>query len=74
MAFGEVGDVTHVAEKIARAIAAPCRLGIGEFRITPSIGISIFPKDGATAFELIKRADAAMYEAKRNRSGHAFAR
>ncbi|MBK8117264.1 MAG: GGDEF domain-containing protein [Candidatus Accumulibacter sp.] len=74
VASGEVGDVTHVAEKIARAIAAPCRLGIGEFRITPSIGISIFPKDGATAFELIKRADAAMYEAKRNRSGHAFAR
>ncbi|MBK8579618.1 MAG: GGDEF domain-containing protein [Candidatus Accumulibacter sp.] len=74
VAFGEVGDVTLVAEKIARAISAPCRLGIGEFRIRPSIGISIFPKDGATAFELIKRADAAMYEAKRNRSGHAFAR
>ena len=74
VAFGEVDDVTLVAEKIARAIAAPCRLDIGEFRIRPSIGISIFPKDGATAFELIKRADAAMYEAKRNRSGHAFAR
>jgi diguanylate cyclase (GGDEF)-like protein len=74
VAFGEVDDVILVADKIARAIAAPCRLSIGELSIRPSIGISIFPKDGATAFDLIKSADAAMYEAKRNRSGHAFAR
>jgi len=38
-----------------------------------SIGISVFPKDGASAAALIGRADDAMYGAKQNRSGFAFA-
>jgi predicted signal transduction protein with EAL and GGDEF domain len=38
-----------------------------------SIGISVFPKDGADAAELIQRADDAMYVAKQNKSGFAFA-
>ncbi len=33
-------------------------------QIIPSIGISLFPKDGETADELLKHADTAMYEAK----------
>jgi predicted signal transduction protein with EAL and GGDEF domain len=41
--------------------------------IQASIGISIFPKDGATAAALIQRADEAMYGAKENQSGFAFA-
>ncbi|MFB1082175.1 EAL domain-containing protein [Jeotgalibacillus sp. JSM ZJ347] len=35
-----------------------------EIFISPSIGISLFPKDGTTAAELIKQADMAMYKAK----------
>lgn len=62
---GKACDVLLVAEKIAGAIAAPCRHGIGELRVRPSLGISIFPKDGATAFDSTKSADAAaMCEAK----------
>jgi GGDEF domain-containing protein len=33
----------------------------------------VFPKDGASASALIKRADEAMYGAKENKSGFAFA-
>jgi diguanylate cyclase len=33
-------------------------------QIIPSIGISLFPKDGETVEELLKHADTAMYEAK----------
>jgi GGDEF domain-containing protein len=38
-----------------------------------SIGISVFPRDGATVTELIRRADEAMYVAKGDKSGFAFA-
>ncbi len=33
--------------------------------IKTSIGISFFPKDGDTSQELIKKADKAMYDAKK---------
>jgi diguanylate cyclase (GGDEF)-like protein len=33
--------------------------------LTVSIGVATFPQDGEDAAALIKRADAAMYEAKR---------
>lgn len=35
-----------------------------EIYISPSVGISLFPKDGDTADTLIKHADVAMYHAK----------
>jgi len=35
-------------------------------RITVSIGVAIYPHDGATAADLISRADAALYFAKKN--------
>lgn len=66
-------DARTIAEKIIKAIQAPCKVSVGELTISPSIGISIFPKDGTTAEALSKSADAAMYEAKRSKSGYAFA-
>lgn len=66
-------DATTIAEKIIKAIQVPCQLSIGELIIKPSIGISIFPRDGTTAEALTKSADMAMYQAKRSKSGYAFA-
>ena len=66
-------DARTIAEKIIKAIQVPCKVRVGELTISPSIGISIFPKDGTTAEALSKSADAAMYEAKRSKSGYAFA-
>ena len=44
-----------------------------EIFISASIGISLFPNDGAVANELIQHADAALYEAKgAGRSTHRF--
>jgi diguanylate cyclase (GGDEF)-like protein len=71
-------DIVAIAEKLLDAIQAPCPLVIGAKNLSPcikaSIGIALFPKDGMTADELIDRADHAMYEAKRNKSGYSFAR
>ena len=41
--------------------------------VRASVGIAIFPKNGATAEILVKSADAAMYRAKQGRSGYSFA-
>ncbi|HXD71545.1 MAG TPA: diguanylate cyclase, partial [Gaiellales bacterium] len=43
--------------------------------ITPSIGVSLFPEDGATAEELLKKADIALYAAKNaGRDSHRYYR
>ena len=44
-----------------------------ELKVSTSIGISIYPRDGTTVEALIMRADAAMYRAKQSKSGYAFA-
>lgn len=58
-------------EAIARAarvclnrLNRPYRVGELELHTTPSIGISVFPRDGDDFDTLIRKADAAMYEAK----------
>ncbi len=67
-----------IAAKILSAVQMPCEVGgrdgLVNLRVGCSIGIAMFPKDGASAAELIRHADAAMYVAKENKSGFAFAR
>jgi len=62
----------HLAEKILYTFADPFRLGDREIFCVPSIGITYYPEHGTTADDLIRNADVAMYEAKRNR-GRPFA-
>jgi diguanylate cyclase (GGDEF)-like protein len=66
-----------IAAKIRAAIQAPLDLRMHDVDVSPcleaSIGIAVFPKDGVSAAALIKRADEAMYGAKENKSGFAFA-
>jgi len=73
----EQKDTAMIAAKILAAIQTPCQVsgrdGAVNLRVSGSIGISVFPKDGASAAELIRLADAAMYVAKENKSGFAFA-
>jgi diguanylate cyclase (GGDEF)-like protein len=71
-------DIETVAEKLLKAIQAPCDIGRRDPTARPvigaSIGIAIFPKNGTTAGELVTSADEAMYEAKRGKSRYAFAK
>ena len=50
-----------IAERIIDQISSPFIIENHEIYITPSIGVSMFPKDGE---ELLKNAIAAMYQAK----------
>jgi diguanylate cyclase (GGDEF)-like protein/PAS domain S-box-containing protein len=56
---------TITAEKILHALAEPHHLSGNELHITTSIGISLYPADGADTETLIKNADTAMYHAKK---------
>ena len=53
-----------VAEKICISLSKPFSFMAREFYITSSIGISLYPADGADGGLLIKHADTAMYRAK----------
>lgn len=63
----ELADVEAagtVAGRIVDALSAPFDLEGHEVFITPSIGIAVFPDDGDSVDDLLKNADAAMYQAK----------
>jgi diguanylate cyclase (GGDEF)-like protein/PAS domain S-box-containing protein len=62
-----------VARRVEEALQVPFELGGTSIRVSASIGISRFPKDGVDSETLLRSADAAMYQAKRfARGGHSF--
>ena len=73
----EAANVAMIAQKIVQVVQAPCAIKVREgtlsARVKASVGISTFPKNGATAEELINSADKAMFRAKQAGSGVAFA-
>ena len=56
---------TAVAERLRSAIAIPCEIAGVSLEVQGSIGIAIAPEHGTTRDELLRRADIAMYAAKR---------
>jgi len=60
-----VNDITPLIEKIIDAVKKPFRLGEAEVSIGCSVGLALFPDDAKNIDDLIKRADIALYEAKR---------
>ena len=54
----------EVAATLAALVALPCRVAGEELRVTAAVGVSVFPRDGRTATELLQRADAEMYRVK----------
>lgn len=56
--------VATVAGKLLKNLAQPYVIDEHALHSTPSIGISLFPEDGADAETLMKNADTAMYHAK----------
>jgi predicted signal transduction protein with EAL and GGDEF domain len=59
-------DASLVAQKIIDRLAASVAIHGQEVFVTGSIGIALFPGDGADAETLIGAADAAMYRAKQS--------
>ena len=59
------------ARKLLRALEPPFEIDGERFDVGASIGIALFPQHGDDADSLMRRADVAMYVAKRSGSGYA---
>lgn len=68
--FDGRGYLEATAEAVMRAIAAPLELGTdGRVYLSASVGISVYPDDGANAADLVRNAEAAVYLAKNEGRG-----
>ncbi len=57
-------EVLVVAERVLEALAHPFTVAEEHVLVAASVGIAVYPDDGATAEEVLGSADAAMYHAK----------
>jgi diguanylate cyclase (GGDEF)-like protein len=58
------GEAQRLAARILEALREPFLVGGQECFLTASIGIALYPRDGANAAELMKNADMAMHAVK----------
>jgi EAL domain-containing protein (putative c-di-GMP-specific phosphodiesterase class I) len=54
-----------LAQRLREVFQTPFQIDGNEVLVTASVGISIYPEHGRDVTELLRNADAAMYEAKR---------
>jgi predicted signal transduction protein with EAL and GGDEF domain len=59
-----IQDVEAVAKRILSTLSQPIALQSHNPVVTPSIGIALYPEDGADPDTLVRNADTAMYAAK----------
>lgn len=65
-------DVAKVADLMFQKISATCEIHNINLVVKQSIGIAVYPRDGVTAEDLLKNADAAMYKAKQGSDHYLF--
>ena len=58
--------VERIAAKLIEETSQAISIGCHDFNLGVSIGIALYPADGSDADELIRSADYAMYQAKKN--------
>ena len=65
-------NIERIARAVLKNIALPIDIGDLQLVVKSSIGIAVFPNNGATGEQLIRNADTAMYRAKERMSGFVF--
>jgi diguanylate cyclase (GGDEF)-like protein/PAS domain S-box-containing protein len=66
----DMGAATLSAEKLVEALGASLVIEGHEVAVGASVGIALYPENGADADTLLRRADMAMYAAKQTRGGY----
>jgi len=64
------GDALIGARRVLEAVTGTHHIDGHSLRVTASLGVSIYPSDGEDSDTLIKNADTAMYQAKRQGHHH----
>ena len=59
-----LSEIEHAAQCMLKTVAAPMSVDAHLSHVTASIGIAMYPNDGADVGDLLSAADLAMYEAK----------
>ena len=59
-----IAQVNEAAERIIEALSRPAVINGRSLVTTVSIGVSMYPRDGADMEELLRHSDSAMYQAK----------
>jgi len=62
----DIHTITSIAKNVLVQIATPIKIKRHELVLHASIGVVLYPEDGASPQELLKNADTAMYHAKGN--------
>ncbi len=57
-------DAERVAQRVLDLMREPIFVGGQECFVTASVGIALYPRDGATVADLIRNSDMAMYSVK----------
>ncbi|MCJ8319848.1 MAG: EAL domain-containing protein [Colwellia sp.] len=60
----DASDTLPITENLLKKFREPFKIDGRELILTVSVGISVYPEDGRTPSQLLRNADAAMYQAK----------
>ncbi|WP_457628367.1 EAL domain-containing protein [Persephonella sp.] len=64
--YARFDDIAIIVDKIISLIEQPVEIDDYSFNLTCSIGVSVYPDDGESIDDLLKRADIALVRAKEN--------
>ena len=62
--MSDPADASTIADRVISSFSKPFQINEHQLHVTTSIGISVFPTDGADVETLVRSADSAMYRAK----------
>jgi diguanylate cyclase (GGDEF)-like protein/PAS domain S-box-containing protein len=65
-------DIPPIAQKILNTLDYPIDIQKHEVRLGGSMGIALYPKDGNNTNDLLRSADLAMYQAKKEKGTFRF--
>ena len=60
-----VDEVTTIGRKLINVVGEPIRVLGQEIFMSTSIGAAVYPRDGENVVDLLRNADAALYQAKK---------